>query len=72
MELKLSSQPALSQQEIRTILASRPRSGDTVLPGMMDQDALAREEMRALLTTGLRMQMLGEGRKHLPQRLWPG
>ena len=59
MDLKLSSEPAMSQQEIRTVLALRPRSGDA-MPSAMEPDALAREEMRALLTTGLRMQMLGE------------
>jgi translocation and assembly module TamB len=60
MELKLSSIPALSPQEIRTVLALRPRSGDTLPPGAMNSDDLAREEMRALLTSGLRMQVFGE------------
>ena len=60
MELKLSSVPALSQQEIRTVLALRPRSGDPVMSGVLDSDALAREEMRALLTSGLRMQVFGD------------
>ena len=60
MNLKLSSIPALSPQEIRTVLALRPRSGETILPGAMNQDALAREEMRSLLTTGFRMQVFGE------------
>ena len=60
MNLKLSSIPALSPQEIRTVLAMRPRSGDAMAMGGMSSDALAREETRALLTTGLRMQMLGE------------
>jgi len=60
MELKLSSIPALSQQEIRTVLALRPRSGDVLLPGVMSSDMLAKEEMRALLTSGLRMQVFGE------------
>ena len=30
------------------------------MPGAMTSDALAREEMRALLTSGLRMQVFGE------------
>ena len=60
MELKLSSIPALSQQEIRTVLALRPRSGETIFSGAMNSDALAREEMRSLLTTGFRMQVFGE------------
>lgn len=60
MEMKLSSTPALSPQEIRTVLALRPRSGETILPGSISSDALAREEMRALLTSGLRMQVFGE------------
>ena len=60
MDLKLSSIPALSPQEIRTVLAMRPRSGEVMMPGGMDSDALAREEVRALLTTGLRMQVFGE------------
>lgn len=59
MELKLSSIPALSPQEIRTVLALRPRSGEALPPGAMNSDALAREEMRALLTSGLRMQVFG-------------
>ena len=59
MEMKLSSIPALSPQEIRTVLALRPRSGETLPPGMMNPDDLAREEMRALVTTGLRMQVFG-------------
>jgi translocation and assembly module TamB len=60
MELKLSSIPALSPQEIRTVLALRPRSGETLPPGAMNSDELAREEMRALLTSGLRMQVFGD------------
>ena len=60
MNLRLSSIPALSPQEIRTVLAMRPRSGDAMAMGGMSPDAIAREETRALLTTGLRMQMLGE------------
>lgn len=60
MEMKLSSIPALSPQEIRTVLALRPRSGETMPPGMMNPDDLAREEMRALVTTGLRMQVFGD------------
>jgi translocation and assembly module TamB len=60
MNLKLSSIPALSPQEIRTVLALRPRSGETILPGAMGSDVLAREEMRSLLTTGFRMQVFGE------------
>ena len=60
MNLKLSSIPALSPQEIRTVLALRPRSGEAILPGAMSRDALAREEMRSLLTTGFRMQVFGE------------
>lgn len=60
MDLKLSSIPALSPQEIRTVLAFRPRSGDVMIPGGINSDALAREEMQALLTSGLRMQMFGE------------
>ena len=60
MELKLSSIPALSPQEIRTVLALRPRSGETLPPGSMSPDDLAREEMRALLTSGLRMQVFGD------------
>ena len=60
MDLKLTSIPALSPQEIRTVLAFRPRSGDALPTGAVNSDMLAREEMRALLTTGLRMQMLGE------------
>ena len=59
MEMKLSSIPALSPQEIRTVLALRPRSGETLPPGMMNSDDLAREEMRALVTSGLRMQVFG-------------
>lgn len=60
MDLKLSSIPALSPQEIRTVLALRPRSGETVPPGSMSPDDLAREEMRALVTSGLRMQVFGD------------
>ncbi len=60
MNLKLSSTPTLTPQEIRTVLALRLRTGDTLPTGMLDSDTLAREEMRALLTTGLRMQVLGE------------
>ena len=60
MEINLSSIPALSPQEIRTVLAVRPRSGDSLPLGMMNSDALAREEMRALLTSGLRMKVFGE------------
>ncbi len=60
MDLRLSSIPALSPQEIRTVLAFRPRSGEIMLPGGMTSDDLAREEMRALLTSGLRMQVFGE------------
>lgn len=59
MDMKLSSIPALSPQEIRTVLALRPRSGETLPPGAMNSDELAREEMRALLTSGLRMQVFG-------------
>lgn len=60
MNLKLSSIPALSPQEIRTVLALRPRSGDDFYPGILSSDALAREEMRALVTSGLRMQVFGQ------------
>ncbi|MHC1759709.1 MAG: translocation/assembly module TamB domain-containing protein [Negativicutes bacterium] len=60
MDLKLSSIPALSPQEIRTVLTLRPRSGETVAMGMLSSDALAREEIRALLTSGLRMQVFGQ------------
>jgi translocation and assembly module TamB len=59
MDLKLSSVPALSQQEIRTVLALRPRSGDNRMQGFMNSEALEREELRALLTSGLRMQVFG-------------
>ena len=59
MTLKLSSIPALSPQEIRTVLALRPRSGDPLPLGMVGSDALAREELKALLTSGLRMQVFG-------------
>lgn len=59
MDLKLSSIPALSPQEIRTVLALRPRSGESLPPGMMNSDDLAREEAKALLTSGLRMQVFG-------------
>ena len=60
VEMKLSSIPALSPQEIRTVLALRPRSGEAFPPGLMNPDDLAREEMRALVTTGLRMQVFGD------------
>ena len=60
MDLKLSSIPALSPQEIRTVLALRPRSGEAITTGGMTSDALAKEEMRALLTSGLRMQVFGD------------
>ena len=60
MDLKLSSIPALSPQEIRTVLALRPRSGEAITTGGMTSDALAKEEMRSLLTSGLRMQVFGD------------
>jgi translocation and assembly module TamB len=40
-------------------LALRPRSGEAVTPGL-GSDAVGREEMRALLTSGFRMQVFGE------------
>ena len=42
------------------MLALRPRSGDDFYPGILSPDALAREEMRALVTSGLRMQVFGQ------------
>ena len=59
MNLRLSSIPALSSQEIRTVLALRGRS-DQMRMGGIDQDVVARQEMVALLQSGLRIGVVGE------------
>lgn len=60
MEMRLESQPALSQQEILSLLTLRSRYFDKQKQGAAGQDGFGREELVGLLDAGLQMRFISE------------